>query len=80
MARALPKDIEAKIKGTAVKAESRSGFALGMMVGSALGFGLGAMLFGAISGSFFYLLGAASVLALWFMVSRRKKNKDTNNK
>ncbi len=75
MARPLPKDLETSIKGAASKAESRSSFTLGMMVGGAFGFGIGAAIFGAVGGSLFFGMGALSVMGLWFLAWRRGKNK-----
>ena len=77
MARPLPKDLETTIKGAASKAESRSSFTLGMMLGGAFGFGLGAAVFGAIGGSLFFGMGTASVLVLWFLAWRRGNKKNS---
>ncbi len=75
MARPLPKDLETTVKGAASKAESRSSFTLGLMVGSAFGFGIGAAIFGAVGGGLFFALGAGAVISVWFLASRRGNKK-----
>jgi predicted lipid-binding transport protein (Tim44 family) len=72
MARPLPKDLEQTIKGAASKAESRSSLVTGLIIGLIVGFAFGAAIFGAVGGSFFFLLGALGVGAVWFLAAKRK--------
>lgn len=79
MARPLPKDLENEIKGAASKSESRSSFVVGLIIGGIIGFAIAASLFGAFGGTFFFMLGALGVGALWYVAARRKpKNKSAN--
>ncbi|MBL4838220.1 MAG: hypothetical protein JKY34_11655 [Kordiimonadaceae bacterium] len=75
MARPLPKDLEEQIAGVAKKAEVRSVATFSFGLGGAFGFGLGAAVFGAIGGSLFFLMGAGVVAVLWFLASRRRRDK-----
>ena len=77
MARPLPKDLEQSIKGAASKAEARSNFVAGLIVGGLIGFAIAAVLFGALGGPSFFILGALGVAVIWFLATRRKP-KPTN--
>ncbi len=77
MARPLPKDLEDRIAGVARRSEIRSVGVTGFILGSAVGFGLGASFFSAAaaewSGALLFAIGAGTVAALWFFAGRRKK-------
>jgi 1,4-dihydroxy-2-naphthoate octaprenyltransferase len=72
MARPLPKDLEQSIKGAASKAEARSSFVAGLIIGGLIGFAIAAILFGALGGPSFFILGALGVAAIWFLAARKK--------
>ena len=80
MARPLPKDLEKQIAGVAKISEVRSVATFAFGLGGAFGFGLGAAVFGAIGGSLFFLMGAGVVAALWYLASRRRRDKQKNKK
>lgn len=73
MARPLPKDLEERIGNAAKKSEVRSVGVFSFGAGVAVGFGLGAGLFGAVGGSLFFMIGAGVVGYMWFLASRRRK-------
>ncbi len=75
MARPLPKDLEMRIAGVAKRSELRSVAAMGFILGTAVGIGLGASFVSAESGSIFFIIGAGSLAALWFLAGRRRKEK-----
>jgi hypothetical protein len=72
MARPLPKDLEAKIAGTARRAEVRSVGSAGFILGAIFGFALGAAMFGTSGGSSFFMLGASVVAVFWYLAARRR--------
>lgn len=76
MARPLPKDVEAKIAGTAKRAEVRSVGVWGFVLGAIFGFALGGAVFGATDGNLFFLAGAAVVASLWYLAAKRRKDKE----
>lgn len=75
MARPLPKDLEQRIAGTAKRSEIRSVGVLGFILGTAVGYGLASIFQSVQSRSFFFVLGAVMIAALWFYAARRRKNK-----
>jgi hypothetical protein len=80
MARPLPKDLEERIGNAAKKSEVRSVGLFGFGAGVAVGFGLGAAIFGVVSSSLFFMIGAAVVGYLWYLASKRRSNKDKKSK
>ncbi|NVJ97359.1 MAG: hypothetical protein HWE25_04350 [Alphaproteobacteria bacterium] len=81
MARPLPKDVEAKIAGTAKRSEIRSVGVWGFILGSIFGFALGGAAFGTTGGNLFFLAGAAVVASLWYLSARRSSaSRKTNEK
>ncbi|WND01580.1 hypothetical protein QGN29_08405 [Temperatibacter marinus] len=70
MARPLPKDVESQIKGAAQRSESLSFLIVGLILGSAFGFGLAAAIFSDDHQEISFLLGFGVVGILWWMSTR----------
>lgn len=79
MARPLPKDLEATIKGAASQAEARSNLIIGLILGSAFGFGFGASFFSADGNVVTFGLGAAAVVVVWYLASRARRKSLASN-
>lgn len=73
MARPLPKDVEQDIAGLARRSEIRSVAVMAFILGVAVGVGIGASFISAERGSFYFLIGAGVIAALWLLAAQRRK-------